>query len=978
MRSGRFWGAKIMKRNQTSSGPPGDVTPCADDRVCEARTDAVTSVFEVAPLALCTVALAIWIGAAVAGAGKWSTISFAETARELVRPLAVGALCLSGITVVAMFRFGTAVGVVLRGSERRLHSDCAHDGQTSRTRVHHTRREIGGLPVAIVPVVLAAMLAGGAMRYAQTVREASLPTLELRGEHAELKREHVSRATAQDSSIESQHDPRQETEVQSVAQSEDMLVTVEATVRTAFQQRPFAVDILAKHLEKPARFQCLVDDVVFIADDGTRMALNDFGGGVLSISILDRPPCFGVTDRVRIVGRLRSVMAAVNPSNLDPREYAARKGIVGSLSVDSPELCLAVEDYRTANPLADALCRVRENVRSRLRESLLIGVPEDRAGAVRPMLVALVLGDVEDGYAPIENAFRSVGLAHILAISGFNLAVLGWVVALITSFFVTSPRLRAIPVALAALCALFIMAPAASATRSALMAIVGATGAASGRDWHGNSMMAIAAIVMLVAEPSVATNAGFQLSFACVIALRHLAPTVRFRWFAWMPTDEVWRGFKPLTGILGEFASRAFAAAIATFLVSTPIALSHFGTMQPLGVLLTLACAPLSTATLVIAYPKAIIGAVWPMLVAPIGPVLWVPTWLQIALVECSLTIFGGAWAIGETPVWTAIALLVVTTVIFFAPQWKVRWAGWIFLAGIVIQSCVLVRDTGDRPHFAALMFSVGDGSLHAIESGPSTVIFDAGSSSSGSVGSRIAIPWVMSRGGSIDTIFMSHPDLDHFSAVADLVRYAYVGRIVVHPSFVAAKHTTPAVRELLDIASEHGVEVHTTVAGDTFRIGNATWNVLWPPGDFHSRRDNDLSLVIRIDVDPAPNSDIGARVLFTGDIETIPAARLIAAVEQRKIDVNVDVFELPHHGSWREAVVPLLVFASPQVVLQSTARRRFEMDRFKAHISPLSTRLVTCRDGATKFEVAGEELLSWIYDRDFAGGWRPAGRRKL
>ena len=89
------------------------------------------------------------------------------------------------------------------------------------------------------------------------------------------------------------------------------------------------------------------------------------------------------------------------------------------------------------------------------------------------MLVALVLGDVEPGYRPTEGSFRAAGLAHILAISGFNLAVLGWLVAWLAGFVLREDRWRAIPVAAAAGLALWLMAPAASAVRSALMAMLG-------------------------------------------------------------------------------------------------------------------------------------------------------------------------------------------------------------------------------------------------------------------------------------------------------------------------------------------------------------------------------------------------------------------------------------------------------------------------------------------------------------------------
>ena len=112
------------------------------------------------------------------------------------------------------------------------------------------------------------------------------------------------------------------------------------------------------------------------------------------------------------------------------KDFAARRGVVGSVVVESPALVRVVTDTVTETPVADAFARLREAARHRVRAALLEGVPDDERFAIRSMLVALVLGDAEDGYRTIENSFRAVGLSHILAISGFNLAVLGWIVGL--------------------------------------------------------------------------------------------------------------------------------------------------------------------------------------------------------------------------------------------------------------------------------------------------------------------------------------------------------------------------------------------------------------------------------------------------------------------------------------------------------------------------------------------------------------------
>ena len=154
-------------------------------------------------------------------------------------------------------------------------------------------------------------------------------------------------------------------------------------------------------------------------------------------------------------------------------------------------------------------------------------------------------------------------------------------------------------------------------------------------------------------------------------------------------------------------------------------------------------------------------------------------------------------------------------------------------------------------------------------------------------------------------------------------------------------------------------------------RPGLLRLEVLWPDARFRTSRDNDCSIVTMV------VHDCGARVLLSGDIETEPAARLTTRARRGEIDLSCHIAELPHHGSFREAVVEYLAIASPRLVLQSTAERRFANDRF-ADALP-GVRLVTCRDGTVRVTAdAGGALHVWLWDDDARGttpsGWRPAG----
>ncbi|MFM7133977.1 MAG: ComEC/Rec2 family competence protein [Planctomycetota bacterium] len=767
-----------------------------------------------------------------------------------------------------------------------------------------------------------------------------------------------------------------------VVPDEGMLVEVEGCVRGEIAERRNGSDILARHFDRPARFLFELADVRFVGS-GRGASLD---GCSLLVSVFDERPDLRPRDRVRVVGRLRPASLDALPTPVDFREKAAIRGIAGILSVDGPALCRVVPPDRAPiaerTPLLDGLARVRGVLRERIRAGLLSGVPESAKGdgpdGVRSMLVALVLGDVEDGYRPVEQAFRAVGLAHILAISGFNLAVLGWVVGCAASLMTSSARLRALAVGCAAVVALILMAPAASATRAALMAIVGSLGALRGRDWNGDAIIAIAAMAMLAASPMDALNPGFQLSFVCVLALRHLAGPIRSRWFGWLPRDDG-RTRSGFVGIAGEQLSRALAAGAAAFVASTPIVLAHFGTMHLQGTALTLLCAPLSSATLALAYPKAVLGMLWTPLAAPAGPVLWFLAWLQVGFVEIALSTTGGAFVVGRPPP-VLVLVLAIAGVCAIVPRRRgMRIVAQLAAIAIVARVAVGFRVGPDSsPLLEVTALAVGDGSAYIVESDGVVALFDAGSSSHGGIAAQSLGPLLDARGGAIDTAFVSHPNLDHFSAMLDVVRYARVRRVVVHESFAAKSAAMPAVRDFLDGVRDAGTDIEFVRKGDVLRIGAATWTVLWPPDGFRSRRENDCSLVLRVEVAASGSRDgpRPQRMLLTGDIETEPAARLVAWHDAGGVDLAADVMELPHHGSWRPAIVPLIGRVAPSVIVQSTATRRFDADRFAEHISDGVRRFVTCRDGTVRISIGADGGIStWLFDRSVAGAWRSAGR---
>ncbi|MGA0109696.1 MAG: ComEC/Rec2 family competence protein [Schleiferiaceae bacterium] len=154
--------------------------------------------------------------------------------------------------------------------------------------------------------------------------------------------------------------------------------------------------------------------------------------------------------------------------------------------------------------------------------------------AARGLAQALWLGDLEDLPDAVRHGFQNLGLAHVLAVSGFHLGLL-WGLGTALGRWVP-PRWRrmwswAVLGAVWAFVAVVGFSPSSVRAASMLsVAVVARPGAPRGLD-----VFALAQIVLLAGDPALAHQLGFQLSSVAVLGLLLAAPadavnSARTRW----------------------------------------------------------------------------------------------------------------------------------------------------------------------------------------------------------------------------------------------------------------------------------------------------------------------------------------------------------------------------------------------------------------------------------------------------------------
>ncbi len=230
------------------------------------------------------------------------------------------------------------------------------------------------------------------------------------------------------------------------------------------------------------------------------------------------------------------------------------------------------------------------------------GLPGDARG----LLPGMVTGDTGALDPQLGEAMKAVGMTHLTAVSGANCSlVLG--VLLLAARSLRLPRAAATGVAFTGLGWFVLMVgPDASVLRAALMGTIGLAALALGRGGHGLSLLCLASIGLLLADPALAGDYGFVLSvlatLGIVVAGRPLMrwlPDVVPRWaaagFAVPLAAQLFCG--PVIILLqAQFSSYALPANLAAAALVPPVTLLGTAAVPLVPVFPALAALPIAIA----------------------------------------------------------------------------------------------------------------------------------------------------------------------------------------------------------------------------------------------------------------------------------------------------------------------------------------------------------------------------------------------
>ena len=340
------------------------------------------------------------------------------------------------------------------------------------------------------------------------------------------------------------------------------------------------------------------------------------------------------------------------------RDYLARQGVHSLMARASVDRVGA----GGGNPI---LCVVYA-YRTRALGVLQAIFPEPEAS----LLAGILLG-IESGIPTgLRQAYNATGTAHIIAISGFNIAIIaGLFGRLFTRWFGAR---RGAWAALAGIAVYTVLVGAeASVVRAALMAGLVILAQRLGRQNDALAALGAAALLMTAANPMTLWDVGFQLSFGATLGLVLYAEPLQSgaeRLAArWLEPKHAAR----LAAVVGEYALFTFAAQLTTL----PLTALYFHRFSIVSWVINPLVLPAQPAVMVLGGLAALAGTLW----LPLGKLLAWIAWPFAAytnrLVEAFAAVPQASIPLGEAGLGLVAAyFLVLFGVTLALPKARGRW----------------------------------------------------------------------------------------------------------------------------------------------------------------------------------------------------------------------------------------------------------------------------------------------------------------
>lgn len=777
-------------------------------------------------------------------------------------------------------------------------------------------------------------------------------------------------------------------------------VVLEGIIESTPRWRPDAFKIRGepteKDLQDDSNWQTAHDISVVSVRDGSNWVNGLFGK--MTVVTQGRIRNLLPGDRVRCRIQWQQILPPTNPGQFDYQTKSKQESIRIRGRADSAEQMELLEVEQLWR-----LDRLLARVIRRSDETFHHYVFFDQAC----MASALVINQRDQVEYQMQESLLATGTIHMLAISGMHIDLLAITVSILCVVVGLSRKWTIGITIVIVLSYTLLCGGNPPVARAAILVVSMGLFNWIGKTVDVLNLLGFAAVCIMLHRPAHWMEVGTQLSFLSVAILILIAG------------DESQRKdrFNSIDDLLRERSSIAMRVVLWTYatilemlrtsfwicLLLMPLILYRMNVISPIAIILNLVLWIPMTVGLLSGLLLLTFATWLPWVGYIIGFVCGLSLAISNTIVRWSETIPGGHfWLPAPTFAWLLTFYIVTAfSILFFGfgsqcRKMIVAFATvWILVAiGPAMDQqlgpCFFPRKPVSPGKLIVTFIDVGHGTSVLLETPDAkTWLYDAGRMGDAQRSSLgiAAVLW-HNKLSSLDGLFLSHADSDHFNAIPGLSKRFAIKQLFTTQQVIDSDSTT--LKEVLESIRRRSIPIYvvsstdsleTTIANqrDQFRgysfqiihptrsepssalLSEPTSNVSNDTTSVESSKTGNSASSKHSSKAPSDNSDslcllieyAGRKILLPGDLEGTGLRRVT-----EKPSCDIDILMAPHHGSLTQDPTSIMNWSTPEWVVVSGGTRAKSPRVKQAFEGNNRKLLITAQHHAVRFIVSQEGTI--------------------
>ena len=577
--------------------------------------------------------------------------------------------------------------------------------------------------------------------------------------------------------------------------------------------------------------------------------------------------------------QISSLESFANPGVPDREFYGKVQNIWGKGAVEAVDLNI----LPTERPWEHYVLSVHKRIKTLLTQTM-----SKADGAV---LKGMVLGGTEDITADTLENFSTVGITHLLAVSGTHVAVLTGAMLKVLSLLGTNVYYANFCTALILLAYGLLCGFKPSVWRAVLMAWFYLGGNVGGNKGDKGAIIGAALLVLLMFKPWWLFAIGFQLSFLATAGLIFLLPKVQ----------------EELKKYLPPWLATGIAIPVAAQLPMLPLLFYYFHRLSLVSLLANILVVPLLSFVLVLTMFGLGISFLWTfagkLFLIGAAQLLGLAVGLIEILAKLPLAALNiGPWPLGFIVAFYILlwALFQLYPLAFLKKKYRLR-----LIAGCLTFFVISYGFAYFHPQpFTAYFLAVGQGdSALLVTPHKKVILIDTGGLGENfDTGRRIIVPVLRYLGlNRVNILLLSHGHHDHAGGALGVAKSLPIDRVLL-PQEAPSGDVAALLKQV-----EKTSKIETMWTGQKLILDNCQLEMMDIPtviGD----NSNESCALVKV-------SYLGHSILFTGDA--------LAQQEFAAINKNIEstVLKVSHHGSASSSCEEFIRKVKPQLAIISCGK---------------------------------------------------------